>query len=342
MWKQQIARGAHDLDYVDSQSEQGEYHVEPDGSIGLHVHDLEFVDSQSVQEENHVEPVGSIGSQVHDLDYVDSQSVQGKCHVEPDGSIGLQAHDLDFLDSQSVQGECRVEPDGPYGSQDVVGHVPVQEIVVPVPSVMIQEIVPQLQLQVQEVVAVLPPVREEIGVMTEEKRPKNNRCHFGSRLDVIDKNISHEWEQMNKYQPLWMREPEDVTNDEYASLQSAPDVAAHMRPKSAGREVDMNSELNSAIYTDGDSSGVSSFAAGDLAVFAFEGVQEAALQSASDVDAHMCPKSASREADRNSELNSVMYTNTLGVGSTVVDEARHMKAARLSISRYEIIKCRHV
>merc|ERR1739836_176572 len=29
---------------------------------------------------------------------------------------------------------------------------------------------------------------------------------------------SHEWEQLNKNKPLWMRKSEDVTNEEYASF----------------------------------------------------------------------------------------------------------------------------
>merc|ERR1712128_381013 len=33
-----------------------------------------------------------------------------------------------------------------------------------------------------------------------------------------EKEVSHEWEQLNKNKPLWMRKSEDVTNEEYASF----------------------------------------------------------------------------------------------------------------------------
>merc|ERR1712066_1119958 len=32
------------------------------------------------------------------------------------------------------------------------------------------------------------------------------------------KEVSHEWEQLNKNKPLWMWKSEDVTNEEYASF----------------------------------------------------------------------------------------------------------------------------
>merc|ERR1711933_263176 len=32
------------------------------------------------------------------------------------------------------------------------------------------------------------------------------------------KEVSHEWEQLNRNKPLWMRKSEDVTNEEYASF----------------------------------------------------------------------------------------------------------------------------
>merc|ERR1712224_59414 len=50
---------------------------------------------------------------------------------------------------------------------------------------------------------------EEVGAEDEEKKKKKTKKV---------KEVSHEWEQLNKNKPLWMRKSEDVTNEEYASF----------------------------------------------------------------------------------------------------------------------------
>merc|ERR1719447_2597754 len=47
-----------------------------------------------------------------------------------------------------------------------------------------------------------------ICYLKEEKKKKTKKV----------KEVSHEWEQLNKNKPLWMRKSEDVTNEEYASF----------------------------------------------------------------------------------------------------------------------------
>jgi len=37
----------------------------------------------------------------------------------------------------------------------------------------------------------------------------------GTKKTKEVKEVSHEWEQMNKNEPLWVRKSEDVTNEEY-------------------------------------------------------------------------------------------------------------------------------
>merc|ERR1712091_437164 len=49
---------------------------------------------------------------------------------------------------------------------------------------------------------------EEEEEEKEEKKKKTKKV----------KEVSHEWEQLNKNKPLWMRKSEDVTNEEYSSF----------------------------------------------------------------------------------------------------------------------------
>merc|ERR1712045_167907 len=52
------------------------------------------------------------------------------------------------------------------------------------------------------------PKIEEVDEEKEAKKKKTKKV----------KEVSHEWKQLNKNKPLWMRKSEDVTNEEYASF----------------------------------------------------------------------------------------------------------------------------
>merc|ERR1712217_913255 len=65
----------------------------------------------------------------------------------------------------------------------------------------------------------------------DEKKPEEDKDDDEPKIEEVDeekeakkkktkkvKEVSHEWEQLNKNKPLWMRKSEDVTNEEYASF----------------------------------------------------------------------------------------------------------------------------
>merc|ERR1711904_311251 len=52
----------------------------------------------------------------------------------------------------------------------------------------------------------------------EEEKKEEGKEEKKKKKTKKVKEVSHEWEQLNKNKPLWMRKSEDVTNEEYASF----------------------------------------------------------------------------------------------------------------------------
>merc|ERR1712048_159997 len=52
----------------------------------------------------------------------------------------------------------------------------------------------------------------------EEEEKKEDDKEAKKKKTKKVKEVSHEWEQLNKNKPLWMRKSGDVTNEEYASF----------------------------------------------------------------------------------------------------------------------------
>merc|ERR1712117_462266 len=52
----------------------------------------------------------------------------------------------------------------------------------------------------------------------EEKKEEEKEKEAKKKKTKKVKEVSHEWEQLNKNKPLWMRKSEDVTNEEYSSF----------------------------------------------------------------------------------------------------------------------------
>merc|ERR1711874_556039 len=59
---------------------------------------------------------------------------------------------------------------------------------------------------------------KEKEVTDSEEEEEEKKEEEGKEKTKKVKEVSHEWEQLNKNKPLWMRKSEDVTNEEYASF----------------------------------------------------------------------------------------------------------------------------
>merc|ERR1711991_599375 len=68
-----------------------------------------------------------------------------------------------------------------------------------------------------------PKVEEVDGDEGKKKKKKTKKI----------KEVKHEWEQLNKQKPLWMRKPKDISHDEYATFYKAltNDWEEHMKVK---------------------------------------------------------------------------------------------------------------
>ncbi|KEH26332.1 putative Heat shock protein Hsp90 family [Medicago truncatula] len=58
------------------------------------------------------------------------------------------------------------------------------------------------------------PKKEEEGVVEEVDEDKEKDAKKKKKI----KEVSHEWELINKQKPIWLRKPEEITKDEYAAF----------------------------------------------------------------------------------------------------------------------------
>lgn len=56
--------------------------------------------------------------------------------------------------------------------------------------------------------------KEEEGAVEEVDEEKEKDTKKKKKI----KEVSHEWELINKQKPIWMRKPEEVTKEEYAAF----------------------------------------------------------------------------------------------------------------------------
>lgn len=60
--------------------------------------------------------------------------------------------------------------------------------------------------------------KDEVGAEDEDKPKIEEAEDERPKKKKKVKEVTHEWEQLNKQKPLWMRKPEEVTNEEYSSF----------------------------------------------------------------------------------------------------------------------------
>merc|ERR1711985_43192 len=61
---------------------------------------------------------------------------------------------------------------------------------------------------------------KEVTDSEDEEEAKKEEGEDGDEPKIV-KEVTHDWEQLNKNKPLWMRKAEEVTTEEYASFYKA-------------------------------------------------------------------------------------------------------------------------